>query len=128
MVDQLKKQVEQETAKLVATIAAETKNQVAGIRAGAALDVATINLERSTIQAAITQVKGEAEIQAAFRLDNERAAGEKLRGAVFQDPATLADLTFVDKLNPAVGIRILHAGEGTLWTDLEKLAPTLPVK
>ncbi len=128
MVDQLKKQVEQETAKLVATIAAETKNQVAGIRAGAALDVATINLERSTVQASIIQVKGEAEIQAAFRLDNERAAGEKLRGAVFQDPASLADLTFVDKLNPAVGIRILHAGEGTLWTDLEKLAPTLPVK
>ena len=128
MVDQLKKQVEQESAKLVATIAAETKNQVAGIRAGAALEVATINLERSTIQAAITQVKGEAEIQAAFRLDNERAAGEKLRGAVFQDPASLADLTFVDKLNPAVGIRILHAGEGTLWTDLEKLTPTLPVK
>jgi hypothetical protein len=128
MVDQLKKQVEQETAKLVATIAAETKNQVAGIRAGAALDVATINLERSTVQASIIQVKGEAEIQAAFRLDNERAAGEKLRGAVFQDPASLADLTFVDKLNPAVGIRILHAGEGTLWTDLEKLTPTLPVK
>jgi hypothetical protein len=128
MVDQLKKQVEQESAKLVATIAAETKNQVAGIRAGAALDVATINLERSTVQASIIQVKGEAEIQAAFRLDNERAAGEKLRGAVFQDPASLADLTFVDKLNPAVGIRILHAGEGTLWTDLEKLTPTLPVK
>ena len=128
MVDQLKKQVEQESAKLVATIAAETKNQVAGIRAGAALDVATINLERSTVQAGIIQVKGEAEIQAAFRLDNERAAGEKLRGAVFQDPASLADLTFVDKLNPAVGIRILHAGEGTLWTDLEKLTPTLPVK
>ena len=128
MVDQLKKQVEQETAKLVATIAAETKNQVAGIRAGAALEVATINLERSTVQAGIIQVKGEAEVQAAFRLDNERAAGEKLRGAVFQDPASLADLTFVDKLNPAVGIRILHAGEGTLWTDLEKLAPTLPVK
>ena len=128
MVDQLKKQVEQESAKLVATIAAETKNQVAGIRAGAALDVATINLERSTVQASIIQVKGEAEIQAAFRLDNERAAGEKLRGAVFQDPASLADLTFVDKLNPAVGIRILHAGEGTLWTDLDKLAPSLPVK
>lgn len=128
MVDQLKKQVEQETAKLVATIAAETKNEVAGIRAGAALDVATINLERSTVQAGIIQVKGEAEVQAAFRVDNERAAGEKLRGAVFKDPATLADLTFVDKLNPLVGIRILHAGEGTLWTDLDKLAPSLPVK
>ncbi len=128
MVDQLKKQVEQETARLVATIAAETKNEVAGIRATGALEVATINLERSAVQSEIIQVRGEAEVQAAFRVDNERAAGQKLRGAVFKDPATLADLTFVDQLNPAVGIRIIHAGEGTLWTDLEKLAPTLPVK
>jgi len=128
MVDQLKKQVEQETARLVATIAAETKNEVAGIRATGTLEVATINLERSAVQSEIIQVRGEAEVQAAFRVDNERAAGQKLRGAVFKDPATLADLTFVDQLNPAVGIRIIHAGEGTLWTDLEKLAPTLPVK
>lgn len=128
MVQQLKKQVEQQSAKLVATIVAETKNEVASIQADAALDVATINLDRSAVQAEITQVRGEAEVQANFMVANERAGGEKMRSAVFQNPATLADLTFVDKLNPAVGIRILHAGEGTLWTDLNNLAPTVPVR
>ncbi|NLF22101.1 MAG: hypothetical protein GX590_02985 [Lentisphaerae bacterium] len=128
MVQQLKQQVEQESAKLVATIGAETKNKVAGIQADAALEVASINLARSAVQAEITQVAGEAEVQAEFVVSRERASGEQLRSAVFRDPATLADLTFVDTLNPDVGIRIMHAGEGTLWTDLKNLAPTVPVK
>ncbi len=128
MVQQLRQQVEQETAKLVATIGAETKNKVASIHANAALEVAELNLERATVRAATTEVSGKAAVQAAFIVDNERATGEKLRGAVFKNPATLADLTFVDTLNPELDIRIIHAGEGTLWTDLEKLNPTVPVK
>jgi hypothetical protein len=128
MVEQLKKQVDQETEKLVATTAAETKNLVAGIQAETALEVATINLEKSTVQAQITQAQGEAKVKAEFVVSNEKALGDQLRSKVFKNPATLADLTFVDKLNPSLGIRIIHAGEGTLWTDLKNLAPTVPVK
>ncbi len=128
LVEQLKKQVEQETEKLVATIGAQTKNEVAGIQAETALEVATINLEKSLVQAQITQVQGEAKVKAEFAVSNEKALGEQLRAGVFKNPATLAELTFVDKLNPTLGIRIIHAGEGTLWTDLKNLAPTLPVK
>jgi hypothetical protein len=128
MVEQLQKQVEQETQKLVATTAAQTKNEVATIQAEAQLEVATINLQKATVQAQITQVQGEAKVKSEFLVQNEKALGEKLRAGVFKDPATLADLTFADKLNPSVGIRIIHAGEGTLWTDLKTLAPTVPVK
>jgi len=128
MIEQLKKQVEQQTEKLVATVAAQTRNEVAAIQADAQLEVATINLEKAAVQAQITQVQGEAKVKAEFIVANEKALGEKLRAAVFQNPATLAELTFVDKLNPSVGIRIMHAGEGTLWTDLKTLAPTVPVK
>lgn len=128
MVEQLKKQVEQETEKLVATTVAQTKNEVATIQAEATLEVATINLQKAAVQAQITQVQGEAKVKSEFVVANEKALGEKLRAAVFQNPATLADLTFADKLNPSLGIRIIHAGEGTLWTDLKNLAPTVPVK
>ncbi len=125
LVQQLKKQVEQETAKLVATIGAETKNKVAAIKASAKLEAAEINLERAAIQARITQVTGEAKVEADFIVSNERAAGEKMRSSVFRDAATLADLTFVDQLNPKVGIRIIHAGPGTLWTDLKNFSPAI---
>lgn len=128
MVEQLKKQVDQETEKLVATTVAQTKNEVATIQAEALLEVATLNLQKASVQAQITQVQGEAKVKAEFVVANEKALGEKLRAGVFKDPATLADLIFADKLNPGVGIRILHAGEGTLWTDLKNLAPTVPVK
>ncbi len=128
MVEQLKKQVEQESAKLVATIGAQTKNEVATIQAGAQLEVATINLQKAAVQARITQTQGEAKAKSEFLVQNEKALGEKRRAAVFSNPATLADLTFADKLNPGVGIRIIHAGEGTLWTDLKNLAPAVPVK
>lgn len=128
MVEQLKKQVEQETEKLVATTVAQTKNEVATIQAEAQLEVATINLQKAAVQAQITQVQGEAKVKSEFVVANEKARGEQLRAAVFQNPATLADLTFADKLNPSLGIRIIHAGEGTLWTDLKNLAPTVPVK
>ena len=127
MIEQLKKQVEQETEKIVATTVAQTKNEVASIQANAALEVATINLKKATVQAGITQVQGEAKVKSEFIVANEKALGEQLRAGVFKNPATLAELTFVDKLNPDLGIRIIHAGEGTLWTDLKNLAPTVPV-
>jgi hypothetical protein len=128
MINQLKKQVEQETEKEVATIVANTKKEVAGIQVDAELEVAEINLEKAAVQAEITQVSGEAQVSAEFVVANEEALGRKMLALVFKDPATLAELRFVESLNPHVGIRIMHAGEGTLWTDLKNLAPTLPVK
>lgn len=128
MISQLKKQVEQETEKEVATIVATTKKEVAAISAEAELQVAQINLEKATVQAGITEMSGEAKVQADFVVANETALGRKMLAAVFTDPATLAELKFVEELNPRLSIRIIHAGEGTLWTDLKNLAPTLPVK
>jgi len=128
MVEQLKKQVDQETEKLIATTVAMTKNEVASINASATLKAAELNLLKAATQAQITQVQGEAKVRAGFVVDNERALGEKLRVSVFKDSSTLADLTFVDNLNAGINIRILHSGPGTLWTDMKGLTPTVPVK
>ena len=126
MVDQLKRETEQETEKITATIAAEMKKEVASIAAEAQLKVAEINLDAAKIRAEITRVKGEAEAQAEFLVENEQALGVKRKAQIFKNPATLADLQFVENLNPDVGIRVLHAGEGTLWTDLKGASIALP--
>ena len=125
-VDQLTKEVEQETKKIVATTAAEMRKDVETIGMETQLEVAKINLERAKIQAQITQTRGEAEVKAKFLVENEAALGVQRRAKVFQNTATLADLQFVEALNPDLSIRVLHAGEGTLWTDL-KSAPTLAI-
>lgn len=128
MVDQLRKETEQETEKITATIAATMKKDVASIEANAQLKVAEINLDAAKIRAEILRTRGEAEAKAKFLVENEEAIGTKRRADVFKKPATLADLQFVESLNPELSIRVLHSGEGTLWTDLKSPAITIPAK
>ena len=127
-VDQVKSEVEQETVKLVATVAAETKKDVAEIDAETKLKAAEIDLECAKIQAKIVETRGQAEVKAKFVVENEEALGIKRRASAFKDPSLWADLTFADALNPDVKIRVIHAGEGTLWTDLKGAAITVPTK
>ena len=125
-IEQLKREVDQETEKLVAEIGAEMQKEVATIGAETKLKVAQIDLEAAKVQAKITETKGEAEVQAKFVVENEEAIGMKRRASAFKDPSLWADLTFADSLNPEVRISVIHAGEGTLWTDLKNAAVSLP--
>ncbi len=127
-VDQLKREVEQETAKLVATVAAEMKKDVAEINAETKLKAAEIDLECAKIQAKITETRGSAEVKAKFLVENEEALGIKRRASAFKDPSLWADLVFADALNPAVNIRVIHSGEGTLWTDMKGASLAIPAQ
>ena len=128
MVDQRTRETEQETEKLTATIAAEMRKDVAGIAADAQLRVAEINLNTAKLRAEIVRVAGEAEAQAKFLVENEKAVGVKRRSEVFTAPSTLADLQFVESLGPDFSIRVLHSGEGTLWTDMKGASLALPAR
>ncbi|MBQ6246054.1 MAG: hypothetical protein IJK04_04255 [Kiritimatiellae bacterium] len=128
MVDQLRRETEQETEKITATIAANMKKDVATIDAEAQLKSAEINLEAAKVRAEITKVRGEAEAKARFLVENERALGVKRRADVFGKPSSLADLRFVESLGPDFSIRVLHSGEGTLWTDIKAPTLTIPAK
>ena len=126
MVEQFKRETEQETKKIVATIAANRNKTVAGIAADAQLKVAEINLKSAKIKADIVKTQGEAEAKAKFLVENEKALGAKRRAEVFATPSSLADLQFVESLSPDVSIRVLHSGEGTLWTDLKGASIAVP--
>ena len=128
MVDQFKRETEQETKKIVATIAAKRDKEVAGIGADAQLKVAEINLKAAQIKADIVRSQGEAEAKAKFLVENERALGAKRRAEVFAAPSSLADLQFVESLSKDLSIHILHSGEGTLWTDMKNPAIAVPRK
>ena len=128
MVDQRRRETEQETEKIVATIAANKSKEVAGIAADAQLKVSEINLDAAKLRAEIVRTRGEAEAKAKFLVENERALGVKRRAEVFKEPGTLADLQFVESLNPDLSIRVLHSGEGTLWTDLKGSTLAIPQK
>ena len=126
LVDQLRRETEQETEKITATIAANMKKDVASIAAAAQLKVAEIKLDAAKIEAEIERTQGEAEAKAQFLVANEEALGAKRKAAVFKTPGALADLEFVKHLNPDVSVRVLHAGDGTLWTDLKGASIAVP--
>ncbi|MBQ1568407.1 MAG: hypothetical protein IIZ70_00735 [Kiritimatiellae bacterium] len=127
-VEQLEKETVQETQKMKATIEAETLKTIATINAETKLAAAKIDLECAKIQAKITETRGSAEVQAKFAVENEEALGIKRRASAFKDPSLWADLTLADSLNPKLGIRVLHSGEGTLWTDVKGATLAIPAQ
>jgi len=126
LIEQRRREVRQETAKLVAAINAERKRDVAAIDAETALKVAEIRLKRSEILARTSQLRGETAAKAKFLVDNEKAKGEIMKAEAVGDGELLARMIMVNSLNPRVRTSIIHAGEGTLWTDLKGAAVSVP--
>ena len=126
LIEQRRQEVRQETEKIVAGINAERKREVAAIDASTQLKVAEIQLKKSEIIAKTNPLKGETETKARFLVENEKACGELLRAKAVGDGSLLAQLIMVNTLNPQVKVNIIHAGEGTLWTDLKGAAVSLP--
>ncbi|KJS00370.1 MAG: hypothetical protein VR65_12720 [Desulfobulbaceae bacterium BRH_c16a] len=120
LIQQRGEQVLQETEKLKAEIAADLGKQVAEIRAETLKKAAEIKKLTAAISADKVRVLGQAEASALQKVDGEKANGLMLKTTVFNDPVAYAQWRFADTLNPAMKLNIIHAGQGTLWTDLEK--------
>jgi len=120
LIEQRRRQVEQETRKLVAEIKADQEKTVAEIQAETKRKAAEIATETANIAADTTRVLGTAKADALKMVEGAKADGFQLKATAFQDPAAFIDWEMARSLNPEMKINILHAGEGTLWTDLEK--------
>jgi hypothetical protein len=120
LIAQRGEQVMQETEKLKAEIAADLQKQVATIQAGTLKKEAEIRRATAAIDADKVRVIGEADAAALEKVEGERAKGLQLKTAAFGDPVAYSQWIFAENLNPQVKLNIIHAGEGTLWTDLGK--------
>ena len=120
MIEQRGAEVAQETAKLKATIRADQEKAVAEIQAETIKQAALIEQETAGFRAEKVKKLGKAEAEKITMVEGEKAKGFQLKATALGDPQayTLAELA--KSLNADVRINILHAGEGTLWTDLEK--------
>ncbi len=127
MIEQRRQEIEQETRKMAAEIAATRKNAVGKINAETALEVAVIRLEKATIEAQTSRLRGETKVKTDFMRESAIAESAELRARALGRDGTLAELKLIEFLNPRVETRIIHAGEGTFWTDLKSGAVALPV-
>ena len=128
LIEQRRQEVRQETEKIVASINAERKREVAAINASTQLKVAEIQLKKSEIIAKTNQLKGETETKAKFLVENEKARGEIMKAKAVGNGSLLSEMIMVNTLNPKVKTSIIHAGPGTLWTDLKGAAISVPTK
>ena len=126
LISQRRREVVQETEKLVATTAAECRKEVDTIGAEVALKVAEIGVKQAEFRAKTASLKGETEVKVKFLTANEGALGEGMLAKALGGGEVLSRLKAVDALNPKIETRIIYAGEGTLWTNLDKAALTLP--
>lgn len=120
LIKQSGERVMQETDKLKAQIDAEMKKTVAMIQADTVRQMAAIERETASVRAAKTVALGQAEATAKRMVGEEEAKGFGMKVRAFgRDGGEYALYEFAMGLNPNMRITLLHAGEGTLWTDLK---------
>lgn len=119
LIEQRGEQVVQETEKLKAEIAADLEKQVAQIQAETLKKAAEIKKQTAGIDADKVRVLGQAKASALEKVEGEKAHGLQLQTAAFGDKTYYAQWRFAETLNSHLKLNIIHAGEGTLWTDLK---------
>lgn len=119
LIEQRREQVAQETEKLKAEIRADQDKEVATIQADTVRQVAEIAKQTAAVEAEKVTRIGKADAEVIRMVEGEKVAGFQLKVDAFKDPAAFNLWTLAGSLNEDILIRILHAGDGTLWTDLE---------
>lgn len=120
LIEQRSAEVAQETAKLKAEIAAQQEKEVAQIQAETIRQIADIDRDTAGVRATKTRTLGQATADSLKLVEGERAKGTQMKTQAFGDPSAFSLWEMATGLNKDLKINILHAGPGTLWTDLEK--------
>lgn len=120
LIEQRREQVAKETQKIRAEVKADQEKQVAEIKAQAGKKVAEIAKDTAGVKAQTVRQLAVAEASSIKMVQGEEANGLKLKARAFGDPAAYTLWQFAQSLNREINISILHAGEGTLWTDVDK--------
>ena len=117
-----------DTEKLEANIIAEGEKEAQQIAAEAKQLVAAVDREIAELQAKRNILLGRAEAD-GLKLQEEAKAGKfMLAVQAFGNSAAYTQWQFAEGLPAEIELKLLYAGEGTLWTDLDSLVPTLPIE
>jgi regulator of protease activity HflC (stomatin/prohibitin superfamily) len=117
-----------ETDKKVANTKAEGDKKAKELDAETKKLVAEIDRKIAELDAQKTIQLGEAKAQADQMQQEAKAQKFDLAVKAFGDPAAYTKWEFATGLPESIDLRLLYAGEGTLWTDLKNVMPTLPIQ
>lgn len=112
----------EEPRKLRAEIRADQDLQVATIRADTQKQVAEIQKQTAAMDASRVRLLGTAKADAYQKVEGARADGLGLKARAMGDPEAYTLWEFASALPKKLKLNIVHAGDGTLWTDLKSAA------
>jgi len=117
LIDQRTAEVDQETSKIKAETKAQKEKEVAEIAAEMTRQIAVISRETAEIRASRDIVLGQANADATKLVGGEKAKGLELKVKALGGANAYTRAQVAESLNPNLKIRVLHSGQGTLWTD-----------
>jgi len=120
LIEQRGAEVVQETAKLKAEIGADKEKKVAEIQAGTLKQVAELDNQAAGLRAEKIMKIGRAQASALESVEGERAKGFQMKVSALGDASAFNLAEFARALNPDLRVTVIHAGSGTLWTDLQR--------
>jgi regulator of protease activity HflC (stomatin/prohibitin superfamily) len=116
-----------DTDRLRAGVLAEGEKKAREIEAATQQLVAKIDRESADLDAQKNVMLGRAKAEA--EQVSAEATADKFRLAVeaFGSPSAFNKWEFAEQLPESLELKLFYAGEGTLWTDLDSITPTLPL-
>ncbi|HKQ50586.1 MAG TPA: SPFH domain-containing protein [Phycisphaerae bacterium] len=118
-VDIAREMIRAETRIAVAGVQAEGEKMAAEIDAQAGLEVATIQQQVAMLDARRTEILGQARADVEKMKKAAEAEGFRLLVGAFGSPRAYNLYTFAESFQPD-SIKLIVAGQGTLWTDLSR--------
>lgn len=119
--------VRAETEKLVAELMAEGEKEAKEIAAETKRKVAEVDRQIAELESKKKVLLGEAEGNAEKMFQEATAQKFQLAVHAFGSADAYNKWQFAEGLPEDIDLRLFYAGEGTLWTDLKGVMPTLPI-
>ena len=127
-VDLEAEKIRAETLKLVANVEAEGEKEAQEIQAETEQLVAAIDKQIAELEAQKTVKLGEAKAKAEQLQQEATAQKFQLAVEAFGTGDAYNKWQFAEGLPPEIDLQLFYAGEGTLWTDLKNVQPTIPLR
>jgi hypothetical protein len=119
--------IKEETRKMVANVTAEGAKKAKETEAETEQLVAAIDKQAAELEARRKEILGEATAKSQQLQEEAKAQKFQLAVEAFGSGEAYNLWQFAEGLPEKMDLQLFYAGEGTLWTDLKSVLPTLPV-
>lgn len=126
-VDLEAERIRADTERMVASVVAEGEKEAKEIAAETEQLIATIDLQTAGLDSQKTVLLGRATAEAKKLAAEATSDKFRLAAEAFGTTEAYNKWEFAEQLPETLDLKLFYAGEGTLWTDLKNITPTLPV-